>query len=76
VKVTQKGQVTIPVHVRRRLGITSGSEVEFALEGDRVVLRKPAVAQQRGRQIVTRLKGRATVRMSTDEIMALTRGDA
>jgi antitoxin PrlF len=72
-RVTSKGQVTIPLAVRRRLGIEPGSEVEFELDehGARLVRAKTA----RGKTIARRMRGRASVAMSTDEIMALTRGD-
>ena len=36
--VTSKGQVTIPKHVRQKLGIRSGSRVSFRLVGDRAEL--------------------------------------
>lgn len=39
-RVTQKGQVTIPLHVRQELGITSGTEVRFVLEGDHARLER------------------------------------
>ena len=35
-RVTTKGQVTIPVKIREKLGITPETEVDFLLEGDRV----------------------------------------
>jgi antitoxin PrlF len=72
-RVTSKGQVTIPLEVRRRLGIEPGSEVEFELDerGARLVRAKRA----RGSAIARRMRGRSTVAMTTDEIMALTRGD-
>lgn len=76
-KITQKGQVTIPLAVRRRLGVGPGSEVEFVVEDGTVVVRKRAARSKqggRGAGLVRRLRGRATVRMSTDQIMALTRG--
>ena len=73
-KITRKGQVTIPLPVRRQLGVGPGSEVDFVVEGGRVVVRKRAgETEGRGERLVRRLRGRATVRMSTDEIMALTR---
>lgn len=72
--VTSKGQVTVPVEIRERLGIHPGTEVEFEVVGDAVVLRKTKSSRRRGRSIVARMRGRATVKMSTDEIMALTRG--
>jgi AbrB family looped-hinge helix DNA binding protein len=72
-RVTSKGQVTIPLDVRRKLGIEPGSEVEFELDqrGARLVRTKTA----RGKAIARRMRGRGTIGMSTDEIMALTRGD-
>lgn len=38
-RVTSKGQITIPVAVRRRLGLRPGDRVHFSLEDDRAVLR-------------------------------------
>lgn len=72
-RVTSKGQVTIPQHVRRQLGINPGSEVDFELDGDGARLVR--VSDGAGKTIVGRMRGRATVAMSTEEIMALTRGD-
>ena len=74
-KVTSKGQVTIPRNVRQRLGIFPHSEVEFVVEGNTVVLRTVSVKTGRGARLVESMRGRATVRMTTDEIMALTRGE-
>ena len=72
-RVTSKGQVTIPQKVRERLGITPGSEVDFELDerGARLVRLSPG----EGKAITAGMCGRATVAMSTEEIMALTRGD-
>jgi len=72
-RVTSKGQVTIPLAVRRALGIGPGSEVEFELDerGARLVRAKTGS----GKTVVRRMRGRATVALSTDEIMALTRAD-
>ena len=75
-RVTSKGQVTIPRSVRQRLGILPQSEVEFVVEGNTVVLRTVNGEPSRGKRLVDSLRGRATVRMSTDEIMALTRGES
>lgn len=71
-RVTEKGQVTIPKELRDALGIGAGSEVDFERAGDAILIRK-AEANSRGRRIVERLRGRGDVLMSTDEIMALTR---
>lgn len=74
-KVTEKGQVTIPKELRDALGIGAGSEVEFQRRGDGILIRKSRTAPTRGQGIVERLRGRGDVALSTDEIMALTRGD-
>ena len=73
-KVTSKGQVTIPQAIREALGIQPNSEVEFRRVGQVVEIRKAKGNEHRGRALVDRLRGRGTVRMTTDEIMALTRG--
>lgn len=72
-KITSKGQVTIPQHVRERFGLLPHTEVEFRMEGDRVFLEKVEGAGARGRDLIRRMRGAATVRMTTDEIMELTR---
>lgn len=72
-RVTSKGQVTIPKDVRKRLGITPGSEVDF--EMDKSGARLVRARTSRGREVVERMVARGTVKMSTDEIMALTRGE-
>lgn len=72
-RVTEKGQITIPKHLRDELGIGAGTEVEFQRDDDTLVVRKVSGPRTRGRQIVERLRGRGDVRMTTDEIMALTR---
>jgi antitoxin PrlF len=73
--VTSKGQVTIPKKVRDYLGIKPGDAVDFELGADRrVVLTKTEA--RRGPSVFARVRGSATAGMSTDEIMALTRGDA
>ncbi len=72
-RVTTKGQVTIPLRVREKAGILPGCEVEFAEDGGRVYLRK-IKESSRGSTLVGRMTGRGRVAMSTDEILALTRG--
>jgi len=73
-RVTSKGQVTIPKPVRDRLGIRPGSSVDFEMAPDgRIVLVKAGRPQSRSR--FARFRGRAGAGPSTDEIMALTRGE-
>lgn len=73
-KITTKGQVTIPVEMRERLGLLPNTEVEFTLEGRGVMIRKArGAAKRRGSRVVNHLRGRGDVRMSTAEILELTR---
>ncbi len=72
-KVTVKGQVTIPRHIRDKLGITPNSDINFQEEGRRVYLTKKKVTVPKKNKF-RRYRGIATVKMTTDEIMALTRG--
>ena len=73
-RVTEKGQVTIPKDLRDALGIGAGTEVAFERNDETIVLRKIDEGTSRGRRIADRLRGRGDVDMTTDEIMALTRG--
>jgi AbrB family looped-hinge helix DNA binding protein len=75
-RATTKGQVTIPLAIRRALGIDPTTELEFELRGDEAVLRvKCETPEERGRRIVERLWGRGNLGMTTDEWMAMTRGE-
>ena len=72
-RLTSKGQVTIPMDIRERLGLMHNTEVEFDVVGDSVRIRK-APQQPRGRDLVEHMRGRKTVNLTTAQIMALTRG--
>jgi AbrB family looped-hinge helix DNA binding protein len=69
-RVTQKGQVTIPLQVRRALGIHPGSDVQFALDeqGVRLLVDHDRVAQE-----IERMRGAGEGEMTTEEILALAR---
>jgi AbrB family looped-hinge helix DNA binding protein len=73
-KITTKGQVTIPQEIREQEGLLPGSDVEFVREGGRVYLRKTS-GQMRGWEIVQRMIGKGSGTKTTDEIMAMTRGE-
>ena len=73
-RVTTKGQVTIPQHIREKLGIVPATEVEFVEEKDRVYIVKKKNSGNRNNKF-RKLRGVATIKMTTDEIMALTRKD-
>ena len=74
-RITSKGQVTIPQEIREQLGLLPQTEVEFVVDGKavRIVRAKGRRTAGRGARIVANLRGRGDVKMSTDEIMALTR---
>ena len=73
-RITSKGQVTIPLAIRKRAGFLPDTEVEFELRGNTVIVRRVAKAPRRGPRLLQALRGRGSTRMSTDQIMALTRG--
>lgn len=74
-RITSKGQVTIPAEIREQAGLLPHTEVDFEFDGE-VVTIVPASRpkkESRGARIVAHLRGRGDVAMSTDAIMALTR---
>jgi AbrB family looped-hinge helix DNA binding protein len=76
-RITSKGQVTIPAEIRERAGLLPQTEVKFEFDGKvvRIVPAKVRKSDSRGARVVAHLRGRGDVAMSTDEIMALTRAD-
>jgi AbrB family looped-hinge helix DNA binding protein len=72
-RITSKGQVTIPIEIRERLGLLPGTEVEIVVDGGAARIVRARDGRGRGQTVVERLRGRATSGLSTDEIMALTR---
>jgi len=77
-RVTSKGQVTIPQAIRDRLGLLPNTEVEFELAGDHATIRKArrrAGGSLRGKVALGALRSSADVRMTTEAILGLTRGD-
>jgi AbrB family looped-hinge helix DNA binding protein len=74
-RITEKGQVTIPVEIRERFGLLPHTEVEFVVQDDAVTIVPARDRTRRGEAVVRRLRGGGTVGMTTDEILALTRGE-
>ena len=72
-RVSTKGQVTIPLPVREKTGVVPGSEVEFHVEGNRIYIVK-TMSEGRGEALLQRMTGKGTVKMSTEEILRHTRG--
>jgi AbrB family looped-hinge helix DNA binding protein len=78
VRITTKGQVTIPQHLREEAGLLPNTEVEFIYDGEFVYLVKADAPRKptRGQRAVDALRGHGhAFTMTTDELMALTRGD-
>jgi AbrB family looped-hinge helix DNA binding protein len=81
-KITDKGQVTIPKNIRLQAGILPGSEVVFSFEAGRVVVSKvmDETGDQKKRLQSLAAKARASMSpkfraMSADDIMEFIRGD-
>jgi len=76
-RITSKGQVTIPLAIREKAGLMPDTEVEFEYDGKAVRIR-PARRKKRpsrGDRLIAHMRGRAGKGMTTDEILALTRGE-
>jgi AbrB family looped-hinge helix DNA binding protein len=76
-RITTKGQVTIPQEIRERLGLLPYSEVEFDVVGDSVRIRKKKGTKTRGQRLLDHLSRgpKPMPGMTTDQLMALTRGE-
>ncbi len=82
--VTEKGQVTIPKHIRRAAGVAPGSEVSFSLEGNGIVItpverayeeRPPCRSCRRSAARVRSSLSPEFKQLDSDEIMHFLRGD-
>lgn len=72
--ITSKGQVTIPKPVRDLLGLQPGATVNFEVTEDGRVFLQPEVSANIEASSFRRLRGSASKKLTTDEIMQLTRG--
>ena len=75
-RITSKGQVTIPLAIRETLGLLPNTEVEFEIDRGAVRVKRAAAPRRtdRGRALIDHMRGRGTRRITTDAIMKLTRG--
>jgi AbrB family looped-hinge helix DNA binding protein len=74
-KITSKGQVTIPQEMRVRYGLHPQTEVEFAMSQSGVIIRPARTKKGRFREWLAKARGGATVKITTGEVMRLTRGE-
>jgi AbrB family looped-hinge helix DNA binding protein len=73
-RITSKGQVTIPQAIREKAGLLPDTEVEFIYDGKTVqIVRADRKKTTRGTRLVAHMRGRGHGNLSTEEIMALTR---
>ncbi|MGH8671406.1 MAG: AbrB/MazE/SpoVT family DNA-binding domain-containing protein [Burkholderiales bacterium] len=77
-RITSKGQVTIPQEIREKAGLLPNTEVDFDYTGGKVTIKPSKKSHSKGQRLVQALRGSAgPVKrgMSTDELMKLLRGD-
>lgn len=74
-RVTSKGQVTVPIAIREKLALHPGCEVRFELDGQTARLSKVKGVDPEFEAWLARSAGSADGGMTTDEIMQLTRGE-
>lgn len=74
-RITSKGQVTIPIEIREQAGLLPNTEVEFILEGQtvKIVRAENSKKEGRGARLIRALRGSADIKMTTDELLAMTR---
>jgi AbrB family looped-hinge helix DNA binding protein len=73
-QINLQGQITIPPAIQQQLGLVPGTEVEIEVVGETLQLRKKET-EHRGARLVETMRGKATKRLSTQDIMQLTRED-
>lgn len=75
-RLTSKGQVTIPKPIRDQLGLLPGTAVDFEVAGEGVRITRAPEGQTRGKDLIRHMRRHGgDIDLSTDEIMALTRGE-
>ncbi len=72
-RITSRGQATIPQNVREQMGFLANTEVEFFVSGNKVFLQKAENDAGRGKYLIACVKGKATAALRTNEILAMTR---
>jgi AbrB family looped-hinge helix DNA binding protein len=73
-RITSKGQVTIPKKLRAQFALLPDTEVKFVAENRALRLVKTKSKEGKGWKLVQKMTGSATTKLSTEQIMRLTRG--
>jgi AbrB family looped-hinge helix DNA binding protein len=71
-KISPNGQITIPPDIQEKLGLLPGTEIQLEVIGDILQIRKPTTLS-RGKQLIAAIRGKATSRLTTNDIMQATR---
>lgn len=74
-RLNSKGQVTVPAPLREKHNLHEGDEVEVVEDGAALRIVRVEGGQTRGRRLARAMRGRADTTMSTDELIALLRGE-
>lgn len=74
-KVTTKGQVTIPARIRGYLGIRPHTDVDFLIRDGQVVLTKTTATTATDQGRFAGMRGMLNGKLTTDQWMQATRGD-
>ena len=76
--LTSKGQVTIPKHIRDALNLSPGNAVDFAVNAFGQVVLHPAIARKTKKPTdrFEAVRGKATIKWRTDELMKLLRSES
>ena len=74
-KLTTKGQVTIPKKIREYLFLAAHDDVDFVIkDGEAVLVKAPDACSRFQFHVNDKMRGKGLTKMTTDEIMRLTRG--
>lgn len=65
-KITSQGQVSVPAHIRRKLGLSPGSRIEWFERGNDVIVRR--AAKYSSRDIHKAVFGKVPHQMSLDDM--------
>jgi AbrB family looped-hinge helix DNA binding protein len=74
-RITTKGQVTIPQEIREKHGFHPHTEVEFVVERGRVFLKRKKGAATAAERLMQHLRNAPKMRMSSKELLAILRDE-
>ena len=74
-KITSKGQVTIPQEIREKHGLLPNTEVDFVVERGRVFLRRKKGGMTEADRLMEHLRNAPKMRMSSKELLAILRDE-